>query len=974
MLRNLLSRPESAIKLSALNQKTTPMKTPAASRNGTVSFGRFRLVESERLLTRDDVRVELSARAFDILVALLSRPAEVVSKNDLMAQVWPGISVEEGSLRFHIANLRKALGDSRGGSRYITTVSGRGYCFVAPVSRSGEQSHPAVAYGSGFQHANLPVRPTRLIDREEDLQKLTALMDRERFVTIVGSGGVGKTTLAVVLGHQLMDRFAGAALFVDLSMLSDSDLVPTVVASLLGLSVQSHDATSSLIAYFRDKRILLILDTCEHLIEAVAALAAVIFASAPQVYILATSRETLQVEGEHVYRLEPLLCPPDGEPLTAEVARTFPATQLFLDRARASGAQLDFTDAEAAIVAGMCRKLDGVALAIELAARRIEAYGVHQTAALLEQRLTILGSGLRNAPPRQRTLQATLDWSYRLLSEVERAVLRRLAIFVGIFTIDAALVVATGTGVDHSRVLGAIDSLVAKSMVTARPAGATMRYQLLDTTRAYALESTTDDPDLVDVATRHATYYQQWLELTGIKWPTLVTAAERAPHFIALNNVRAALEWCFGANGNIEIGVKLAAAAAPVFWAMSLLPECHRWSQRAILALDETSRGGREEMHLQAGLATSLMNIGGKTDDARVAFHRSLAIAEELGEGLVQMGLLGILHVLHVRGGDFKAALHYAQRASAVAASTNDGAARAFAHSMLGRALLFKGDAVGARAELEASLERQPGLDRVSTIYLAADRHYRPGIQLARTLWLQGYPSQAVERVHTTLKEVRDHPVALTGALTFAIGVFFWIGDLSSAETHIDWFLSHAEAHSLGPNTAVGRGLRAQLSIYRGDAKVGVEALSGYMEKILAARHRLIATEFNISLVQGLTAIGQLGEAMTLINETIQQVEAAGDTFHMPELLRLKGRIYWSEPHPHLADAEKCFLQSLELSRYQGARGWELRTATDLAILFAGRGQLGHGRALLEAVFVQFSEGFETADLKAAEHMLARLS
>jgi predicted ATPase/DNA-binding winged helix-turn-helix (wHTH) protein len=950
------------------------MARPSAQTRDILSFGPFRLVASERLLTKDGTQVELGARALDILIALVSRPNKIVSKKALLSRVWPDVTVEEASLRFHVANLRKVLGDGRNGARYITTLPGRGYCFVAPSSRSSDLGQVPPAIDAQFRHANLPFRLGALIDREDDLRKLSARLEAERFVTIVGSGGVGKTTLAVAIGHQLMHDFAGAVLFVDLSMLSDSDLVATVVASMLGLSVQSDDATPSLIAHLRNQRILLILDTCEHLIDAVAVLAATIFAAAPQVHILATSRETLQVEGEHVYRLGPLECPPDDAALTAAVARTFPATQLFLDRAVASGAQLDFSDAEAAIVASMCRKLDGVALAIEFAARRIEAYGVHQTASLLDQRLTLQWSGPRSAPPRQRTLQATLDWSYQLLSDVERVVLCRLAVFVGVFTIDAALAVATGGTVDRSQVFRAIDSLVAKSMVATRPVGAMMRYQLLDTTRAYARERSVDDVEFADVAARHATYYRQWLEQSGMEWPTLATAAERAPHFIALNNVRAALEWCFGSNGNADIGVGLAAAAAPVFWAMSLLPECHRWSQRAILALDDANRGGSEEMHLQAGLGTSLMNLHGKIDVAHVALNRSLAIAEQLGDDLGQMGLLGVLHVLHVRSGDFKAALHYAERSTAVAARGRHQAATALAHCMLGRALLYMGDVGGARTELEASLQLGSRPERSSAIYLGADRHYRPGIQLARTLWLQGYPDQAVERVHKTLKEVADHPVALTGGLTWAIGVFFWVGDLQSAEMHIDWFISHAEAHSLEPNVAVGRGLKAQLAIRQGDAIFGVESLRGCLAKIHATRHEMLTTEFNISLVQGLTAIGRLIEAMTLIDETIQLVEANGDTVHMPELLRLKGNLLLSKPQPRVADAELCFTQSLELSRRQSARAWELRTTTDLASLLAGQGQRERGRALLQPVFEQFVEGLETADLKSAERLLETLS
>ena len=272
-------------------------------------------------------------------------------------------------------------------------------------------------------------------------------------------------------------------------------------------------------------------------------------------------------------------------------------------------------------MASICRNLDGVALAIELAARRVESYGLQQTAAFLDQHLALLWLGPRTAPPRQKTLQATLDWSYGLLSEQERIVLRGLAVFVGHFTLDAALTVVTSETTDQARVIGAIDSLVAKSMIATRPIGAMMRYRLLDTTRAYVLKASFEDTALADFALRHATYYRRWVEESGVQWPKLSTGAERAPHFAGINNVRAALEWCFGASGNAEISVGLASAAAPVFLAMSLLPECLRWSERAIAALSDATRGGNEEMHLQACLGSSLMMTRGSSEGARAAMN-----------------------------------------------------------------------------------------------------------------------------------------------------------------------------------------------------------------------------------------------------------------------------------------------------------------------------------------------------------------
>ena len=943
------------------------MGKAAVARTGdVVSFGPFELATSERLLTKEGAPVELGARALDILIALVACAHEVVSKRDLLAQVWPDIFVDEGSLRFQVATLRKALGDGEDSARYITTVAGRGYCFVAPISRSGSQNDVHAEAATSFPQANLPGRLIRMVGRSADAVTLSAQLAAARFVTIVGSGGVGKTTLAVAVGHDLIEAFAGAVVFVDLGALGDPALTATTIASLLGLSVQSDDATPGLIAYLRDKRILLILDTCEHLVEVTAALAARIVSAAPRVHILATSREALRAEGEHVFRLGPLACPPDDPGLTAAFVRTFPAAELFLERAAAGGARLDLSDADAMIVASICRKLGGVALAIELAAGRVEAYGLQQTAALLDQRLALLWPGQRTAPPRQRTLQATLDWSYGLLSELERTVLRRLAVFAGHFTIEAALEVVASTTIDRGLVFAAVDNLVAKSIVAVRPVGAMVRYRLLDTTRAYALEIRADGAELADLAARHATYYRRWLEQTGSQWPRLSSAAERALHFAGLGNVRAALEWCFGTDGSIEVGVELATAAAPVFLSMSLLPECQRWSERAISALDTAARGGSDEMLLQAALGVSLMFTRGGSRAARVALSRSFAIAEERGGALEQLQLLGPLNMFHLRTGEFKAALRCAQRCSAIARTVEDPVATALAHSILGISLHLSGDLGGARLELEAALRHAPRDQRTTTVYLGFEGKSLAGAVLARTLWLQGYPAQAVERARQTVEDAAcmDHPLTLSIALIWAISVLLWTGDLQGAEQYVDRLISCAEAHSLAPYLLVARGFEGELAIRRGDASNGVASLHSCLEELHAAPYELLTAAFRIVLVQGLAAIGRFAEGAALIDDTIRLVEASGDACYMPELLRVKGGLLLSMPQPRADDAELCFMHSLEVSRRQGARAWELRTAVDLAALLAAQGRDDSVRALLQPVFERFVEGSGTVEDK----------
>ena len=951
------------------------MTTAAVQTKDGVSFGPFHLVANERLLTKAGAPVELGARALDILVVLISAPNEVVSKKDLLSRVWPDVVVEEGSLRFHIASLRKALGDGQDGARYITTLPGRGYCFVAPVSPMGGAGNEAPVAAAHFPHANLPSRLGRMVGRDDDVLKLSARLNASRFVTIVGAGGVGKTTVAIAVGHHLVDAFSGAVLFVDLGMLGDPGLVTTAMASMLGLSVQSNDATPNLVAYLRDKRILLILDTCEHVVDVVASLAASIIDAAPQVHILATSREALRVESEHIYRLDALAYPPDEPGLTAAMVQTFPATQLFVERAVASGARLEVSDAEALLVASICRKLDGVALAIELAARRVESYGLQQTAALLDQRLTLLWLGSRTAPPRQKTLQATLDWSFGLLTELERVVLRRLAVFVGHFTLHAVLEVVTSATLDRATVLGAMDSLVAKSIVATRPIGAMVRYRLLDTTRAYVLDIRIDEAEAADLSVRHAAYYRRWLEQTGIDWPSLATGEERTPHFAAINNVRAALEWCFGPDGNTDIGIGLATAAAPVFLAMSLLPECHRWSERAIFALDDAALGGLDEMHLQAALGVSLMFTRGGRGAARIALERSFAIAGERGDALDQVHLLGPLNMFHLRTGNFTAALRFARSCSAIAATLEDPVAIALAHAILGISLHLRGDLADARTELEAALDRGPRSQRTTTIYLGFEGKILARAILARNLWLQGHPDQAMACARQAVEEAAamDHSLTLAIALVWAISVFLWTGDVKSAEAYIDRLIARAESHSMAPYLLVGRGFQSEVAIRRGDAAAGVEGLRSSLQKLHAAPYELLSTELNLSLAGGLAAIGQVDEAIALIDESLGQVETNGNRLYLPELLRKKASLLLQLPESNRNEARACLMQALELSRGQGARAWELRVAIDMAKLMTGAGEIDSARALLHPVFAQFEEGRDTADLKAAARLLATL-
>jgi tetratricopeptide (TPR) repeat protein len=582
----------------------------------------------------------------------------------------------------------------------------------------------------------------------------------------------------------------------------------------------------------------------------------------------------------------------------------------------------------------------------------------------------LLTTGRRTALPKHQTLRATLDWSYNLLSGPESIQLRRLAIFAAAFSLEAAIAVIPGGPVTAAEVAEGVANLVAKSLVTADSAGRVASFRLLETTRAYAQEKLSEAGELATLARRHAEYYRMLLLRNA-------DATEVKPaQFADVDNARAALEWCFGADGDPAIGIGLAAAAAaPVFLAMSLFTECRRWSERAILALDDRSRGGREEMHLQAARGMSLMYTRGQGEAAGMALHRSLIIAEQLGDAVNESRLLCPLYLFQLRIGQLTTALGYVQRMSVVSEAIADPAALAIARALVGLARHLMGDLDDAQTALEAAFPHVAGSRRAFTTHFGFDGHSIAGVTLARNLWLRGYPDQAIRHLRQAITYAAglEHPVALFAVLIWGFSVFHWSGDLQSADEHVEFFIARAESYSLVPDLAVGRGFKAQLAIMRGDAGNGVETLRDCLEELGAAQYGLQTISLRMSLVQGLAALGRYAEAMSQIDETIRMIEANGEFSYMAEALRVKGNVMLSGPQPAPGDAERCFMQSLEWSGRQGARAWHLLTAVDLAALWAASDQPDRARALLRPVFEQFDAGSDTVGLKAAKQLLARL-
>jgi predicted ATPase/DNA-binding winged helix-turn-helix (wHTH) protein len=603
----------------------------------TLKFGPFELSTRQRVLRRDGVALPLGSRALDILIYLAERPGEVIGKKQLIDHVWSDVIVEEGSLRVHVAAIRKALADGQFGNRYVANVQGRGYSFVGQVARLEDD---AIDKRDRAQNeVGLPAQLIRMIGREVVLDDVKDRIRNGRFVTLLGPGGIGKTTVAVAVGRAMAEAFNGGVHFVDLGSLTDPHHVAAAVGTSLGLALKANDATAELLDAVRSKKLLIILDSCEHLIDAVASLAERLLQEATQVYILATSRELLKVEGEYCHRVLPLDFPPDSLQATNAMLR-YPAIQLFVERVAAKGGDFVLTDAEAPYVAEICRKLDGIPLAIELVAGRVAALGIKNTVTSLVSRLELLKLSRRTSVPRHRTLRATLDWSYDLLSDIEKIVFRRIAPFVGHFTLEGAHYVAGELGSRDGGIFDAIAGLVEKSLLTTRTDETQVLYRLPDTERAYALEKLELHTEKDTVLLRHAQYVTEHLESQREILATQARTERVAFYSSQLGDVRAALEWSFGPHGDEEIATRLVAACTQLLLNLSLMIECQVWAERAIARLGDRHESSRREMEIHASLPLALMHMEGSNERVREGFCRALDIAAEQHDLAYELRLL----------------------------------------------------------------------------------------------------------------------------------------------------------------------------------------------------------------------------------------------------------------------------------------------------------------------------------------------
>jgi predicted ATPase/DNA-binding winged helix-turn-helix (wHTH) protein len=923
-----------------------------------------------RELRLDGKPVLLGARAFDILEVLAEAKGGLVGRDEIIARVWPHEHVVETALRVHISAIRRILGPDQ---ELLKTTPRVGYQLLGdwtphPVTSATD---PAAASAERLIRpfvANLPMTATDLIGRATIIQRILEMLSAYRIVTLVGPGGVGKTALALELAHTLFPVFQGHVAFIELAPLSDRRLVASMSASTLGLQFGGDDISAHAIArVIGDRRLLLVLDNCEHVIDEAAMLAETIAHLCVNTCVLATSREMLRIGGERLVRVPPLDLPPQHNG-GSEEPHEYGAVQLFVARAKANDAGFEPNQQGLSQITSICRRLDGIPLAIEFAAAHASVLGLAQIDAYLDNRFSFLTSGRRTALPRHRTLRAVLDWSYELLPAQEQALLRRLAIFPGRFDLTAADAVAPDIGTGPAAT--GVANLVAKSLV-ALEEPARGYWRLLETIKSYAREKLADCGE-TDLASRyHATFIRDLVVSLGGGSTTAQIDEDNARLAQLTDDARAAIDWAFGPTGDPELGIALTAGFAPVWLRLSLLVECR---DRVRKALGYAASGLRVDprllLPLYVALGVTVLETTQSASECMAAYDEALRLAESLDDEAAQMRVLRGIFGCRNTNDEQDAARRIAQHYTALAEQTTDSSYRIVANRFMALAMHYGGEQLAAQRHIE----------RARDLYIeAGNQPMVPGIlndervqiltATARVLWLRG----EIDKAWQNANEAFDHARAIghNASMCYALGaavcpVALGIGELAAAETSIALLTDIAGRYGSALWTNLGPGLRGALQYRHGEYAEAARLLLGAYDAFESIGLSLHFAGFHGDLAEALALLGRAADGLAIVDRALARCDRGQAVWYKPELLRARGEILLRQQPGNIAEAQTCLQASVDLAGQQAAPFWQLRGAVSLARLV----DTPQARQQLARVYAQFPAGFASTDLRAAKAML----
>lgn len=940
-----------------------------------ITFGPFALYPDQRRLLRDGQPVQLGSRALEVLLVLLENAGLLVHKDDLIARVWPDTRVEEVALRVHITALRKVLSDGRPEARDLLNIPGRGYQFVTPITLTRKDTPPAPVTTAQSSIHSLPAPATRVIGRDHDVELIAARLVTERCVTITGTGGIGKTTVGLVVGQQLASRHEDGVFFVDLAPLSGGRHVIDAIAAAVGVTSTGQMSAERLAKLLLPKNVLLLIDNCEHVTADVAELVACLTAGSSRVRILATSREPLHVAAEHVYRLPTLKTPNRTADLSAEEALKYPAVELFVERAAASADLFTLDNSNAPVVASICGQLDGLALAIEMAATRMDVFGVADIAAMLEDRFRVLRQSRRDTLARHTSLSATLDWSYGMLRMDQRAFLHRISAFSSRFMVEDAIAAAGDNSFSRADVTECLADLVDKSFVTVDLGGSSAFYRLYETMREYARQKSLSAGDLHESRHRHARYMADLFAKAEKESEQRNPSDWLSTYGRYLDDVRAALDWSMQPGGETEIGISLTASAVTLWTHLSLFKELQRHVERALQELTaDAAKGTAREMKLFAALSNATVNLFGATLQGTEACQAALEIARRIGDHSYQARALLALWNGCFANGEVRVSLDLAEEFMSVAAKLGR-ADVLVAHRMLGSSSFYLGDAALARKHMEimvagyGATSHDAHMARFAFGQLASGR----GL-LAFYLCFQGYFDQAMTATRQSVDEAikSNHAMTACGVLgTTSIQNSIYTGHLEEARHYVEILFEQARSHGLQRWENFALGYDGILCIREGRLQEGLRKLS----ESFSPDDDLSNTRYMIIFCEHALALGHAGNpigGLTSIEKIRDRLVETGVRWYLPEVHRCRAQLLqMSEREP--SEVEAAFGQALALAEEMGAMTWRLRAAKDFAAYLGTQGRAHEGVCVLKNVYNLFREGLDLPVLATTRQLLQAL-
>lgn len=927
------------------------------SETETLTFGPFLLTGAPPGLRIGSRVVALDAPAITLLAAIAAAPAGLsVAQLAASGLAEAGGDVEDLCAR--VGDINKALG-----------LHSEAW-YVAWFPDDAEPRFALVdASRANAPYAALPARRLDILGREEAILRVVAQLKAHRFVTILAGGGMGKTTVAVAALHAAAADYPDGVYVVDLAPVVDPSLLAQRVASTVGCLTDYTSAHAVLQQWAHERRALVVLDSCEHVIDAAAQLAEALGGADSNVAVLATSREPLRARGEWLYRLAPMRLPQPGEVVSVGQAMAFPALRLFVERARVAAPGFALTDADVPQLVALCTRLDGIALAIEIVAARVDSLDIAGLSEQLEGLLLHLPVRRRNAPARHSTLAALLEWSYRLLSPVEQTVLRRLSVFRSGFSTAMAEQVVADVGIGAEDVQETLLDLVAKSLVAPGRGDNPDLRRLLDTTRAYAGQKLDEASERKAVSLRHARWLAGVLAEADSAWNRMTRQHWMSRYSPLIDDIRAALDWAFTPDGDIALGIELTIASFAIGRQMLLVDE---FTDRVKLAIDAiVEHGDRQGSALNAldeadvdarrKRLTFLIACLGTGDGVSLVPALEIAATSltDADQMLQRFSGFNGMWAMAVFRGDFKEGAAWADKMEQLADAIGDPVARLVSGRIQAQNLHFAGRhspaAEKARGVLGEAWRTIPLSYNPSPVELRVSMR----VMLARALWMQGRPDSAAAMAEEAIEQaLTDSPLAqCQGIAMGALVIAMWSGLAEPARSLASRLVDLEKLLGFSHWLRWSRGLRAMVALREG-GEVPATADASYFE------------ESEPVLADHLATL----DDRWLTPRCIQRVESGMVGWCAAEALRLQGERALRESSADAAARGEALLRrSLALAREQEAASWELRTATSLARHWQAQGRTPEARAILEPVFARFTEGFGTADWRAAGALVEEL-